>query len=65
MPVALKHPLRLFRITGPRFCAGILVDISGRIVKCAPYLRRMLYKESLSYAEALCRASGWSIEEEP
>lgn len=57
---------RLFRVTkttrkGP-MVGGIIVE-DGKIVDCAPYLRKIIGKRSLEPALDLLRAKDFKIEE--
>jgi hypothetical protein len=53
---------RLFQITAPHFCAGIVVA-DGRIVIAAPILRRTANGRLFSWFEAYCKTRHWDIRE--
>ena len=57
-----KPAERLFQVTAPHFCAGIVVSY-GRIVRAAPILRRTANGRLFSWFETHCKAKRWDIRE--
>jgi hypothetical protein len=53
---------RLFQISSERFCAGVVVR-EGRVVECAPILRRHLLGLDGRRFAAVCARKGWRYVE--
>ena len=51
----------LYRITSPRFCAGLVV-VDGSVTRCAPILRRRFMGAVFMQVVVTCVNEGWVLE---
>lgn len=55
------HAVRLYRITAPHFCAGLLVSESGKVAQSAPILKWARGKPWVS-VKGYCEQRRWRVE---